>query len=100
MAPRRFVNEFVLPWVVFLREKLAKPSDEPRLTSRDVIDRIDDVFFDDVDGELGRRIPWVKSKKLRSGRATAYVCERGTCQFPATEASVFMKQLGEVRGLR
>lgn len=54
----------------------------------------------DVDGELSRRLPWVRAKKLRSGRVTAYVCERGACQFPTTDPSVFTKQLAEVRPYR
>jgi uncharacterized protein YyaL (SSP411 family) len=47
----------------------------------------------DVAGELGRKVPWLREKRLRSGRATAYVCERGACQLPTNEPSIFAAQL-------
>jgi hypothetical protein len=47
----------------------------------------------DIAGALGARLPWLQGKVLQSGRATAYVCEHGSCQLPTTEPSVFAQQL-------
>jgi hypothetical protein len=49
----------------------------------------------DLDGALGRRVPWARQKVLRAGRATAYVCERGACKLPTSDPSVFARQLSE-----
>jgi len=38
--------------------------------------------------------PALAGKKAIDGRATAYVCEFGTCQAPTTEAEVMLRQLG------
>jgi uncharacterized protein YyaL (SSP411 family) len=51
----------------------------------------------DVGGELGRRIPWLREKALRAGRATAYVCENGTCQLPTNEPGAFASELARAR---
>jgi len=51
----------------------------------------------DVRGELGQRIPWLQDRKLQRGRATAYVCENGTCQLPTTEPAVLAAQLAQAR---
>jgi len=51
----------------------------------------------DFAGDLGKKIPWAAGKTLPSGRATAYVCERGTCKFPTTERDTFARQLSEAR---
>jgi uncharacterized protein YyaL (SSP411 family) len=51
----------------------------------------------DVAGELGRRVSWLRERRLRSGRATAYVCEGGTCQLPTTDPEVLAAQLARVR---
>jgi len=54
----------------------------------------------DIEHTLGSKLPWTGHKALRSGRATAYVCERGTCQLPTTEPAVFATQLAAVRPYR
>lgn len=46
---------------------------------------------------VGARVPWAKEKKLRGGKATAYVCERGVCQLPTTDVKTFVSQVTEVR---
>ncbi|MBI5518324.1 MAG: thioredoxin domain-containing protein [Deltaproteobacteria bacterium] len=46
-----------------------------------------------LDGELGRRVPWVRARRLRAGQPTAYVCERGSCQLPTSDPAVFAAQL-------
>ncbi|HEX4352560.1 MAG TPA: thioredoxin domain-containing protein [Polyangiales bacterium] len=47
----------------------------------------------DIAGALGARLPWLQGKVLQGGRATAYMCEHGSCQLPTTEPSVFAQQL-------
>ena len=42
---------------------------------------------------LANRLPLVKGKRARKGRTTAYVCERGVCQLPTSDADVFVRQL-------
>jgi uncharacterized protein YyaL (SSP411 family) len=51
----------------------------------------------DLDGELGRRIPWLRERRLRDGRATAYVCEGGACQLPTTDPKQLATQLADAR---
>ncbi|MEO8180529.1 MAG: thioredoxin domain-containing protein [Deltaproteobacteria bacterium] len=51
----------------------------------------------DLAGELGRRIPWLAERRLRAGRATAYVCEGGACQLPTNDPKVFASQLADAR---
>ena len=48
-----------------------------------------------IEGDLGQQVPWARDKKLRDGRATAYVCERGACKLPTTDPVVFAGQLAE-----
>ncbi len=54
----------------------------------------------DIEGELGRRLPWVREKRTRDGRATAYVCERGACQLPTSDPQTLARQLSESRPYR
>jgi hypothetical protein len=54
----------------------------------------------DLEGELGRRIPWGRGKRLHAGRARAYVCERGTCKAPTSDPAAFAAQLAEARPYR
>ncbi|MDP3276326.1 MAG: thioredoxin domain-containing protein [Deltaproteobacteria bacterium] len=42
---------------------------------------------------LGSQVPWAHSRTLRRGVATAYVCERGTCQLPTTDPRALERQL-------
>jgi uncharacterized protein YyaL (SSP411 family) len=51
----------------------------------------------DLDGEIGKAVPWAQGKKLRSGRATAYVCERGACKLPTNDPESFARELAEAR---
>ncbi|MBK8255781.1 MAG: thioredoxin domain-containing protein [Polyangiaceae bacterium] len=46
-------------------------------------------------GSLGSKVPWAKDKTLKNGRATAYVCERGSCKLPTTDVDTFTKQIEE-----
>jgi uncharacterized protein YyaL (SSP411 family) len=43
--------------------------------------------------ELLQRIPWLKEKHAVDGAATAYVCEQGSCELPATNREEFVSQL-------
>ncbi|MES1204424.1 MAG: thioredoxin domain-containing protein [Pseudomonadota bacterium] len=51
----------------------------------------------DLTGELGNRVPWARDKKLRAGRATAYVCQWGTCKLPTTDPAQLAAQLAHAR---
>ncbi len=48
-------------------------------------------------GPLGSALPWTKDKLPKAGRATAYVCERGTCKLPVTDPAELAKLLAEAR---
>jgi len=39
--------------------------------------------------------PWMAGKLAQSGKATAYVCEHGHCELPATDPAVFAQQLAK-----
>jgi uncharacterized protein YyaL (SSP411 family) len=43
---------------------------------------------------LGSVVPFVREKVAQRGRATAYVCRRGRCELPATDAETLARQLG------
>ncbi len=49
---------------------------------------------------LARVVPAARDRSAISGRATAYVCERGQCQAPAFDASTLKAQLAPARPLR
>ncbi|MFO0761051.1 MAG: hypothetical protein U0359_31525 [Byssovorax sp.] len=51
----------------------------------------------DMQGALGQRLAWAADKRLRDGRATAYVCERGACKLPTNDPAVLAAQLAEAR---
>jgi uncharacterized protein YyaL (SSP411 family) len=40
-------------------------------------------------------VPWMADKLAQSGKPTAYVCEHGHCELPATDAAVFAGQLAK-----
>ncbi len=54
----------------------------------------------DIEGDLGKAVGWARGKVLLAGRATAYVCERGTCKLPTGDPGVFASQLAEIRPYR
>jgi uncharacterized protein YyaL (SSP411 family) len=39
-------------------------------------------------------VEWVRDKKMKDRRPTAYVCERGACKAPTTDAATFAGQVG------
>jgi len=39
------------------------------------------------------QVPWLEGKRPMHGRSTAYVCERGRCELPTPNPSVFEKQI-------
>jgi hypothetical protein len=49
-------------------------------------------------GPLGEQVTWARGKPTRGGKATAYVCERGSCKLPTSDPAQLAIQLGEVRG--
>ena len=51
----------------------------------------------ELGADLGKRIPSASGKRLRDGRATASVCERGTCQLPTHDPDVLARQLADAR---
>ena len=48
---------------------------------------------------LAARLPALDGKHALHGRATAFVCERGSCQIPTSDPRVFAKQLARVAPL-
>jgi hypothetical protein len=42
-------------------------------------------------------VPFLEGKVAQDGRPTAYVCQQGVCQLPATDPQVFVEQLEAVR---
>lgn len=42
---------------------------------------------------LAKQIPLLNGKTAQSGRATAYVCEKGSCKLPTSDPDVFAAQL-------
>jgi uncharacterized protein YyaL (SSP411 family) len=44
---------------------------------------------------LKPRVPWLEGKRAIDGTATAYVCERGRCELPTSDPSVFAEQLAK-----
>ncbi len=46
-----------------------------------------------------RLIPVAGKKSALKGKATAYVCEKGVCQLPATDPAQFAQQIGEIEKL-
>ena len=49
---------------------------------------------------LARVVATARDRRAISGRATAYVCERGQCQAPAFDAPTLARQLAAARPLR
>jgi uncharacterized protein YyaL (SSP411 family) len=43
--------------------------------------------------ELSQLVPLAEGKALQDGKATAYVCEAGTCRLPVTDAEAFRREL-------
>jgi hypothetical protein len=48
---------------------------------------------------IAKVVPAVESKVPRGGKATAYVCERGTCELPTSSPEIFSRQLAKVKPL-
>jgi uncharacterized protein len=49
---------------------------------------------DTMDPPITRLAPFTASQTSIGGRATAYVCEAGSCRLPATDIATMLKQLG------
>jgi uncharacterized protein len=49
------------------------------------------------DSDLATKVPFFSGKVAQGGLATAYVCERGRCDLPATNPEIFRRQLEKVR---
>jgi hypothetical protein len=43
--------------------------------------------------EQQAQVPWLEGKQAMGGKSTAYVCERGRCDLPTPNPSVFQKQI-------
>ncbi len=46
-----------------------------------------------LDGKLGKLVPWAKGKPTKNGKATVYVCEKGSCELPTTNPKLMQRQL-------
>jgi hypothetical protein len=44
--------------------------------------------------DLGTRVPLVRGKAARDGKATVFVCVRGACDLPTTDPAVLARQIG------
>ncbi len=44
---------------------------------------------------IARLVPFIAGKVAQSGAATAYVCKRGLCDPPTTDAATFRAQLSK-----
>ncbi len=44
-----------------------------------------------------RMVPWLEGKRALQGKATAYVCERGRCDLPTSNPTVFHRQIQKRR---
>ncbi len=44
-----------------------------------------------------RVVPWLEGKRTLRGKPTAYVCERGRCDLPTSNPSVFARQIDKRR---
>ena len=51
----------------------------------------------DLAGPLGQAVPWARDKVAKSGKATAYVCIRGTCKMPVTDPADLARELAEAK---
>ncbi|MCC6552219.1 MAG: thioredoxin domain-containing protein [Polyangiaceae bacterium] len=49
--------------------------------------------------ELARVAPIAEGKRALEGKATAYVCEKGLCRAPASDAAALEEQLAEIKPL-
>jgi hypothetical protein len=52
------------------------------------------VLASDDAVEQTTKVPWLEGKVAIAGKSTAYVCERGSCALPTSDASVLQRQLG------
>jgi uncharacterized protein YyaL (SSP411 family) len=49
-----------------------------------------------TDAEAARQVaqvPWLEGKRAMGAKTTAYVCERGRCDLPTSNPTVFRKQI-------
>ncbi len=51
------------------------------------------VVDDQNIGAIARRIPLVAEKSVLNGKATAFVCRKGTCALPTTDPEEFIRQI-------
>jgi uncharacterized protein YyaL (SSP411 family) len=47
------------------------------------------------DRDIEQLVPLLADRQLLGGRATAYVCQNYTCQFPVSDASLLLEQLSQ-----
>jgi hypothetical protein len=64
------------------------------LRSRFIPSKILAVVDEKDIGAAARLIPLVGEKSAINGKATAYVCRKGTCALPATDPDEFTRQIG------
>lgn len=50
-------------------------------------------------GDQAKLVPLLEGKLTQNGKATAYVCERGVCQFPTTDPDVFAELVRKTHAL-
>jgi hypothetical protein len=82
---------------------LVWPGDQPPTAAEPLLSVLRSTFLPNralavgaegaLDARLGDLVPMVKGKFAEAGRTTAYVCERGHCQAPVTDAGQLRRLL-------
>jgi hypothetical protein len=73
------------------REDAARLSDPLRKTF--VPNKAFVVLASDDAAKQRTQVPWLEGKVAIGGKSTAYVCERGRCELPTSDAAVFQRQI-------
>jgi len=82
---------------------IVTPGDDPFEEARPMLDRLAKTFFPSKvvavvqEGpaleRLAKSAPIARGKLVQDGKPTAYICQAGRCQLPATDPEVFWDQL-------
>jgi hypothetical protein len=73
------------------REDAARLSDPLRKTF--IPNKAFVVLSSDDAAKQRTQVPWLEGKVAIAGKSTAFVCERGRCELPTSDAAVFQQQI-------
>ena len=79
--------------IVYGEERASAAQLEAELHRHFLPNRVISVVSEQEVAAHGEILSFVQAKRMIGGRATAYVCERGICQRPTSEAEVLGQQL-------